>query len=271
MFSHSRNTFDLVEQAEVERSDADGEYHDHFPDLVVTQTDGLEIGYAVRQIVRDVVIDYVPLAPCQMLFGVPVSQPKLASIRSIAKVEHLYSQTLRNVLRVSGVIDDTTEHLPGARNIVADYSRVKALIELTKHAIPVSRVPDMLNTSHSLVSSLIELNQLTRIEGHVDARSKVGKAIDGRSIQRVMNFRKRNFDELETVQKGFVDLPKAAQKSRVSLNLILELLFDHHLKHVCRLKSEGGFGGLFVSPSEILEKIKDLPLGVSDEIRFWMG
>lgn len=206
-----------------------------------------------------------------MLLGVPVSEPKLASIRSIAKAEHMHSQTLRNVLRVAGVIDDTTEPLPGARNIVADYSRAKALIELTKHAIPVSRVPDMLNASQSLVSALIELKQLTRIRGHVDTSSKVGKAIDGRSIQSVVNFLGRHFEELETVPQGSVDLSKAAQKSRVSLDLILELLFDHHLTQVYRLKGESGFGGLFVSPSEILEKIKDPPPGVSDEIRFWMG
>jgi hypothetical protein len=154
-----------------------------------------------------------------------VREPKLASIRSIAKAEHMHSQTLRNVLRVAGVIDDTTEALHGARNVVADYSRAKKLIELTKHAIPVSRVPDMLNTSHSLVSALIELKQLTRIEGDVDPRSKIGKAIDGRSIQRVVNFLERNFEEAETVPRGSVDLSKAAKKSRVSRNLILELLF----------------------------------------------
>lgn len=179
----------------------------------------------IRKIVRDVIIDYVPLVPGQMLLGTLVREPKLASIRSIAKAEHMHSQTLRNVLRVAGVIDDTTEALHGARNVVADYSRAKKLIELTKHAIPVSRVPDMLNTSHSLVSALIELKQLTRIEGDVDPRSKIGKAIDGRSIQRVVNFLERNFEEAETVPRGSVDLSKAAKKSRVSRNLILELLF----------------------------------------------
>jgi len=201
----------------------------------------------------------------------PIREPRLASIWSIAKAEHMHSQTLRNVLQVAGVIDDTTEPLPGARNIVADSSRAKALIELTKHAVPVSCVPDVLNTSQSLVSALIELKQLTRIRGHVDTSSKVGKAIDVRSIQGVVNFLKRNHKELETVPQCSVDLSKAAQKPRVSLNLILELLFDHHLTQVHRLRGESGFGGLFVSPSEILEKIKDPPTGVSDEIRFWMG
>ncbi|MGC1496294.1 MAG: hypothetical protein WA790_10825 [Sulfitobacter sp.] len=48
VLSQRWNTADLVEQAEFEWYDEDGEYHDHYPDLVVTQTDGLEIGYAVR-------------------------------------------------------------------------------------------------------------------------------------------------------------------------------------------------------------------------------
>ena len=224
----------------------------------------------IREIVRDVIIDNVPLMPGQMLLGAPVIEPRYASIASIAKAEHLHSKTLTNVLRVAGVIDDVPP-IKGARNVVADYSRAKALIETAKHAVPATHVPDLLNASRPLVAALIELNQLTRIQEHEAVKSKVGKAIDGRSVQRVTRFLECNFGVVGNVPKDHVPLAKAAEKCRVSLDVILELLFGLHLKKVSRLKGQGGFGGVLVLPSEIMAKIKDPPPDVSDEIRFWMG
>lgn len=225
---------------------------------------------AIREIVRDVIIDNVPLMPGQMLLGATVIEPRYASIASIAKAEHLHSKTLTNVLRVAGVIDDVPP-LKGARNVVADYSRAKALIEIAKHAVPATHVPDLLNASRPLVSALIALKQLTRIQEHDAVKSKVGKAIDGRSVQRVTKFLEGSFRLVGTVPKDHVPLAKAAEKCRVSLDVILELLFGLHLKKVCRLKGQTGFGSVLVVPSEIMAKIKNPPPNVSDEIRFWMG
>lgn len=86
-----------------------------------------------------------------------------------------------------------------------------------------------------------------------------------------MSFLDCHFEQVKTVPKGYVHLGKTAQKPRAFVGLILGLLFGHHLKHVHRLKGEGGFGGVFILPSEIMDKIKNPPRGVSDEIRFWMG
>lgn len=41
-------TLELVEQVEFEWYDQDGEYHSHYIDLVATQADGQDVGYAVR-------------------------------------------------------------------------------------------------------------------------------------------------------------------------------------------------------------------------------
>lgn len=85
-------------------------------------------------------------------------------------------------MRAAGGIDDMPP-LEGVRNVVVVYSRAKTMIEEAKHAVPATHVLDILNTSASLVSALIELNQLIRIQDHVADVSKVGNAIDGRSIQ----------------------------------------------------------------------------------------
>ncbi len=224
----------------------------------------------IRDIVRDVIIDNVPLVPGQMLLGKQVTTPRLASIASIAGAEHLHSKTLTKILELAGVIDET-EPLKGAPNVVADYAKAKPLIERAKHATPVTRVPDMLSASRPLVAALIELGQLRRIQDHDELKSKVGKAIDGRSIDEVLKFIEGRFEIVDVIPVGHVHLAKAAEKTKVTLLAILELLFGLYLKNVFRLKDQHGFEAVLVSPTEIMKCLEDPPDNVSDDIRFWMG
>lgn len=223
----------------------------------------------IRDIVRDVIIDNVPLVPGQMLLGKEITTPRLASITAIASAEHLHPKTLTNILKLAGVIDET-EPLKGTCNVVAEYALAKPLIERAQHATPVTRVPDMLSASRPMVAALIELGQLRRIQDHDELKSKVGKSIDGRSIQEVLKFIEGQFEAVDEVPVGYVHLAKAAEKTKVTLLAILELLFGLHLKDACRLKDHHGFEAVMVSPVEIMKCIEDPPNDVSDEIRFWM-
>jgi len=224
----------------------------------------------IRDVVRDIIIENVPLVPGQMLLGKQINAPRLACITSIASAERLHPKTLANILKLVGVID-ATQPTKGARNVVVDYALAKPFIERVKHTIPVTQVPAILAASRPMVAALIELGQLRRIQNHDELKSKVGKAIDGRSIKQVMSFIK---DEIAVVDKPLeehVALAKAAEKTHLKLLLILELLFGGHLKNVCRHKDQPGFSGVMVSASEIMDRIKDPPDDVSDGLRFWMG
>lgn len=223
----------------------------------------------IRDVVRDVVVENVPLVPGQLLLGQTIANPRLASISSIASAEHLHPKTLTKILLLAGVIDES-EPLQGVRNIVADYALAKPLIERAKHATPITRVPDMLSASRPMVSALIELGQLRRIQDHDELKSKVGKAIDGRSIQEVLKFIELYFEVVDEAPAGHVPLAKAAEKTKVTLLAILELLFGRHLKSACRLNAHSGFSAVMVPPSEITKCIQCPPDAVSDEVRFWM-
>jgi len=223
----------------------------------------------IRDIVREVIIDNVPLVPGQMLLGKQVTTPRLASVTSIASAEGLHSKTLTKILRLAGVIDGAPP-LDGARNVVADYALAKPLIERAKHATPVTAVPELLSASRPMVAALIELGNLRRIQEHDELQSKVGKAIDGRSIQEVLQFIKSSFATIDQVPVGHVNLAKAAEKTHVTMKAILEMLFGMHLKTACLLAGKPGFSGVLVSPAEIMGCIADPPGNASDEIRFWM-
>lgn len=178
----------------------------------------------IRDIVRDILVENIPLLPGQVLLGKPITSPRLVSIASIAKAEGLHSKTLSNVLKLAGVIDDRP-HVKHGCTVVAEYALAKPLIERARNAIPVKRAPDILSASRPIVFLLTQMGQLHRVQDHDELKSKVGKAIDGRSIRRVLGFIEGNFDVVDVVPEGHVSLAKAAEKTRVSLQTILELLF----------------------------------------------
>jgi hypothetical protein len=111
---------------------------------------------------------------------------------------------------------------------------------------------------------------LRRIKNHDELQSEVGKAIDRRSIHEVLQFIKSRFDTTDQVPDGHVSLAKAAEKTHVTIQAILEMLFGMHLKTVCLLAGKHGFSRVMVVPAEIMACIVNPPDSASDEIRFWM-
>ncbi|WP_102227004.1 TniQ family protein [Acidimangrovimonas sediminis] len=223
----------------------------------------------IRAMVRDVIIETTPLRKGHMLFGEPVMDPHLSSVASIAKAECLDARTLRNVLKVAGMLNE--EEVAHASNRpVVDYTAARDLIDIVKHAVPVSRLPDLLGASRPLVAILIEIGKLNRVQDHRALESKVGKAVDGLGVQSILRFLEANFPAIDEAPEGFVDLSKSAEKSRSRVKVILELIFLGHLKRVYRVRGEHGFAAVVVDPDEIKALIATPPPGLSEDSYFLM-
>lgn len=121
------------------------------------------------------------------------------------------------------------------------------------------------------VHFVFKFGHLSRIQDHEAVKSKIGKSVDGRSIQRILKFIEGQFEVVDEAPEEHFPLAKACEKCRFTLSVILEFLFGDHLASVFRLKGHNGFAALLVSPTEIMEKVNDPPEDVSDEVRFWMG
>ena len=68
------------------------------------------------------------------------------------------ARTLRNVLQIAGLLS-SAEAEQGSNRLVADYTAARDLIDVVKHAVPVTRLPNMLGASRPLVALLIEIGQ----------------------------------------------------------------------------------------------------------------
>lgn len=183
----------------------------------------------IRDMLRDVILETTPLSKGHMLLGKPVTDPHLCSVASIAKAEGLDARTLRNVLKVAGLLSPA-EAEQGSNRLVIDYTVARELIDIVKHAVPVTRLPDLLGASRPLVAILIELGKLHRVLDQRALESKVGKAVDGRGVKSILRFLKIKFPTIDETPEGFVNLSKSAEISRSRLKAILELIFLGHLK-----------------------------------------
>ena len=223
----------------------------------------------IRDLLREVIIESVPLSKGNMLLGKPVTSPHLCSVASIAKAEGLDARTLRNVLKVAGLLKPE-EVEQRSNRLVVDYTAARDLIDVVKHAIPVAQLPDMLGASRPLVSVLIEIGKLSRVQDHRALESKVGKAVDGRGVTLILRFLEAGFPIIAEVPEGFVHLSKSAEKSRARVKVILELIFLGHLKQVYRMEGFHGFAGVVVNPDEVKQLLDSPPSGLSEDSYYLM-
>jgi hypothetical protein len=220
---------------------------------------------SIRDLVRDAIIETTPLKPGQGLLGRTVRSPRLSSINAIAQAEQIHPKTLQNVLRVAGLLRNDGE-AKSTQEVVVDYERARVLIDRVKYAVPVNRVPDLLACSRPTVGILLELGQLDRINDHGMVESKIGKAIDSRSVQKVVWHLKKNFKQTHELAAGMKPVAKTAEKCRIRLKVILELLFGGHLTKVVRLAGHDGFEAIRIDPAEVRTVLESPPPGLSKDV-----
>lgn len=219
----------------------------------------------IRAILRDAIIEATPVNIGQSILGVNITEPRLTTLSSIAKTSRMHKATLLNVLHVAGLVSDAEKGNP-----IINYREVCPVVEAASNAIPVSSVPHALFASRPMVAALIELQLLNRVQDQNVSKSKIGKAIDRRSMQALVKRLETEFPLVSEVPDAHASLAKVAEKTRATLKAVLELLFSGQLKTVVRIRGLQGFAAIMLSPVEVKRAFESPPPGVSDEVRFQM-
>lgn len=177
--------------------------------------------------------------------------PKLGSISSIAKSGGVHSFTLRDVLIARWVIPSKAKDQPCSATLVDFQIGYEVALEM-RRAVAVIALPGLLNASRPMATCLINTGLLAALHGgNGQKQGKVSRSIDGLRVEAIINEINRSFPKVDTAPEGFVKLAKAAEMSRVPMEVILIGVFRYHLERVFRLQSEPGLGGLLVDPQEV--------------------
>lgn len=226
-----------------------------------------EDGGPIKELLREVIVREVPLRPGRTVLGKTVVRPYLSSVGAIASAERINPRTLRKVLQSSGLISEPADK-GRAQDIVQDYMQVKDLIDDAKHAVSEQITTNELNVSGAMLSSLIELGVVTYVDDCMGNKGKFGKAIDGRSVRKILLFLRENIPVTKSLPEGSELVPEAAEKLTITMRVIFELLFGKHLKGAYRIAGRKGLGGLVVNLDEIRSLLESPPPGLSENVYF---
>ena len=215
----------------------------------------------IRELLRQHIIDTMDTKPGEVLLGETVVTPKWSSISSIAKSGGVHPFTLRDVLIARRVIPSKAKDRPCSTTLVDFQVGHEVAVEM-RRAIAVTALPDLLNASRPIVTCLINTGLLAALHGSNGRKQgKVSRSVDGLRVEALINEINQTFQKVETAPAGQVKLAKAAEMSRLPMEVILIGVFRHHLERVLRLQREPGLGGLLVDPQEV----KALPARIPDK------
>ncbi|GHG87985.1 TniQ family protein [Pseudodonghicola xiamenensis] len=220
---------------------------------------------AIRPLLREHILDTVPLTKGQILLGSPVEAPRVSSVAKIAAGELVHPMTLRNLLADQGAISASDREAP-CGHIFLRYDEAHASIRMLKHAVPVSRLPELLGASRPMVAALLEIGALTRLTEVEAASSKMSKAVDGLEMAAFLERMQVCLPEVAEKPTTLVTLAKAAEKGRVKLSVILSMLLQGRLHRACRLAGAAGLAAVLVDPQEIKSKLALPRPGMSGEL-----
>jgi hypothetical protein len=219
----------------------------------------------IRALLQEHILDTAPLTKGQILLGSPVEAPRVSSVAKIAAGELVHPRTLRNLLADQGVISASDREAP-CGHIFLRYDDARPFIRMLKHAVPVSRLPELLGASRPMVSALLEIGALTWLTGVEAASSKMSKAVDGLEMAAFLEEMQARLPEVAEKPTTMVTLAKAAEKGRVKLSVILSMLLQGRLQRACRLAGFPGLSAVLVDPREIKSKLALPRPGMSGEL-----
>lgn len=223
----------------------------------------------IRDLLREHILDTVPITRGHVVLGIPVTEPRLGTVASVAAAERLNPLTLRNIFVAKGVVPVSRQHEPCGRLIVR-HAEVDPIVHRLKNAVPVTQLPEILSASRPLVADLVELGHLRRIQDQALLVSKWGKAVEGADIDALRARLERDFAPVKDTPDHLVPLAKAAEKTRLRLSRILELLFAGRLTRARRLQGAEGFAAIVVDPMEIKRLLERPRPGMRASLAFMM-
>lgn len=217
----------------------------------------------IRQIVRQHIIETMPIASGTVLLGEVVRKARVHSVRSLSRQSGVHPKTLRNALTLAGLLPET-EGKPEFQTF--DAAAGEAVVDQIREAIPQTQLPAYMNATRGQVVTLMQSGILAKI---VDGGSgtKLAAAVSKTKVDAFLASIARDAQEIADLPALVLPINEATQKARVTTDQVIKLLQRGALKRVYRREGEQGYLAIHVDPKEIkghfVRDPETMPLGSS--------
>lgn len=202
----------------------------------------------IREILREHILDTMAVEPGTRLLGSTVVERKRHTVGSLAKEAKVHPKTLRNALNAMGVLQ-SGERAAGESFPVAEGDRV---LRAMREAIPQTHLPAFLNTTRGQVEQLLASGLIPVMGGGNDAAARVTTGVARSDAEAFLSRLRQNAREISTPPEGFLPVPQAAEKARVTAADIVRDIIGGRLERAVRLADVPGYGAIQVDPAEVM-------------------
>lgn len=216
----------------------------------------------IRDVLRDHIFDTMEVEPGQEILGEVLAVRRRHSVQSLAKEFAIHPKTMRNLLKARGAIGLDQSRRPDSL-VTVEAAEGERLAVSVKNSVSVIDLPKMLNTSRPQARALIASGLLKPIGGEEVELGRLRCAVDRRDVETLLAALDRRLPVMAGERKGMHGISRAAELSRVTVDIILPKLFDGSLKRVGRIPAVDGLAAVRLDPDELTPFAPERPRGCS--------
>ncbi len=208
---------------------------------------------SIREVLREHILDTMPIEVGVDLFGEPVRQRRRHSVASLSRKFGVHPKTVQNALKVAELLPMDFDP---ARDISAiEVVPAESLMKKMRRSIPVSGVPEYLGCKRPQVAQLIDAGILTPIAGHRDGRRSVSQGIDAEDLDAFVDQLRAHGERVSSPSEGMGEITESAEALKVPAVSIVEFLLDKNLTKVELLDDELRYRSVLIDKNEVGRKL----------------
>lgn len=204
----------------------------------------------IKEVVRDFVVDYMPVEPGTDLFGEIVAQRKRHTVATLSKVSGLHQKTLNRALTISGLLPYGDPKRIEIRQTF-DATAGEALAQRMINSTPIKSIPYYLNCNRTQAQMMVKNGILRKL---ADSPSITGGLLSNVADEDLDDFLRRfraAGRPVTEVSQGMKDVIVASEIARLPVADIVALVLKGRLSKVETADEFLRFRSVFVDTSEV--------------------
>ncbi|MEI4197051.1 TniQ family protein [Roseovarius sp. E0-M6] len=209
----------------------------------------------IRDVVREFVLDTMPVDPGSTLFGTPVDTRRRHSLASLSRSTGVHQATLRRALKLTDVL---LADVDADDQFTVDAGQGEKLADRICNSIPISKIPEYLNCNRTQAQMLVKRGTVSQLVPGLGRGGGVLTKVAVRDLDDFISRFRAHGTPVCQASDGMVDVINASEIVRRPVMDIVQLVLDRKLTSLELLSEDLGFRSVLVSPDEVRAVISEL-------------
>jgi hypothetical protein len=204
----------------------------------------------IRDVVRDFIIDHMPVEPGTILFGGAVLQRKRHTVATLSKVSGLHQKTLNRALVITGLLaGGNPEQIETRRTFNADDG--EALARRISNSTPITKIPDYLNCNRTQAQMMVKTGILKKLANDPSITGGVLSNVANDDLDAFLVRFRATGRRVAVASPGMTDVITASEIARVPAADIVALVMEGRLSNVETGVEDLRFRSVYVDADEV--------------------